>query len=173
MTTVEPREEDAITEIPDQTVTSVEAHDPYAALRFRDFRLLVVGRFIASLGEQMISVAIGWELYERTNSELALGLVGLVQIIPVIGLALVAGHAADRFSRKQIVLITQMVAAVASLGLALLSRNQGSLALIYGCLFLIGVGRAFSNPASSAFLSQTVPASMFVSAATWSSSAWQ
>src|SRR5258708_19510377 len=102
MTTVEPREEDAIAEIPDQAVSSVQAHDPYAALRFRDFRLLVVGRFIASLGEQMVSVAIGWELYERTNSELALGLVVLVQIIPVISLPLFPGHSAHPFPPKRI-----------------------------------------------------------------------
>src|SRR4051812_30307544 len=73
---------------------SVGAHDPYAALRYRDFRLLTVGRLIASLGEQMLTVAISWELYQRvrrtgTESEatLALGLVGLTQIIPVIALA--------------------------------------------------------------------------------------
>jgi MFS family permease len=148
-------------------------HDPYRALRFRDFRLLIVGRFIGSLGEQMVSVAIGWELYERTGSTLALGLVGLVQVLPVIILALVTGHIADQFDRKRIVLVTQSLMAFGSLGLAILSYQNGSLFLIYGCLLLIGVARAFNNPASSALVSHTIPADTFASAATWSSSAWQ
>jgi len=63
-------------------------HDPYRALRYRDFRFLLIGTFIASIGEQMVNVAIGWELYERTGSALALGVVGLVQVIPIILLSL-------------------------------------------------------------------------------------
>src|SRR5215470_16767139 len=72
----------AVSESKPSPVTMI--HDPYAALRFRDYRLLVFGRFIATLGEQMTAVAIGWELYERTGSALFLGFVGLVQILPVI-----------------------------------------------------------------------------------------
>jgi MFS family permease len=148
-------------------------HDPYAALRFRDFRLLGIGRFIAVLGEQMAGVAIGWELYERTGSALALGLVGLVQVIPVILLSLPAGHIADRHDRRRITMLTQLVLAVCSLGLAWLSFTLGPLALIYGCLLLIGVARAFNGPASAALLSQTVPPKVFANAATWESSTWQ
>lgn len=152
---------------------AIERHDPYAALRFRDFRLLAFGRFAASMGEQMVSVAIGWELYERTGSALALGLVGLVQVLPVIGLVLVAGHVADQYNRKRIVLITQILLGVCSLILAALSASQGSLVLVYLTLFAIGVLRAFNNPAASTILPQTVPPEVFTSAATWSSSAWQ
>jgi MFS family permease len=148
-------------------------HDPYAALRFRDFRLLAFSRFIGSLGEMMISVAIGWELYDRTNNAFALGLVGLVQVLPVILLSLIAGHVADRFNRKGIVLVTQLLLGVVSLGLALLSATQGSLVLVYGCLFTFGVLRAFNDPAGSTLLPQSVPPEIFQSAATWSSSAWQ
>ncbi len=148
-------------------------HDPYAALRFRDFRLLAVGRFIATLGEQMTGVAIGWELYERTHLPIALGLVGLVQVLPVIVLSLPAGHVADRFNRKRIVLVFQVLLALSSLGLALLSYTQGAILLVYGCLLAIGIARAFNNPASSTLLPQTVPPEAFSSAATWSSSAWQ
>lgn len=148
-------------------------HDPYQALRYRDFRLLFLGRFMASLGEQMVSVAIGWELFERTRSDLAVGLVGLVQIIPIVVLALPAGHIADRFNRKRLVLMTQTLLTLCSLGLALLSHTQGSLPLMYACLFGIGVGRAFNGPASATLLPQTVPPDAFTSAATWSSSSWQ
>ncbi|TMD59864.1 MAG: MFS transporter [Chloroflexi bacterium] len=148
-------------------------HDPYRALRFHDFRFLLIGTFIASVGEQMVNVAIGWELYERTGSALALGGVGLVQIIPIILLSLPAGHLADRFNRKRIVIITQLVLGCASLGLMTLSFTHGSLFLIYGCLLLIGIAVAFNSPASTTLLPQTVPQSIFENAATWESGSWQ
>jgi MFS family permease len=150
-----------------------DEHDAYAALRYPDFRRLLVGRFLGTLGEQMLTVAIGWELYLRTRSALALGLVGLVQVLPVIVLSLFAGQIADRYDRKRIVVLSQAGLAVCSFGLALLSAQQGPLLLIYGCLFLIGVGVAFNDPASSSLLPQIVPAEQFANAAAWSSSSWQ
>ncbi len=111
-----------------------DTHDPYQALRFSGFRLLLIGIFIAGLGEKMIDVAIGWELYERTGSALVLGGVGLALVIPVILLSLPAGHIIDRFNRKYIVIISQIVLALVSLGLTALSFTRGSLVLIYGCL---------------------------------------
>ncbi len=145
----------------------------YAALGYRDFRLLIVGRFITTLGNQMLSVAIGWELWLRTHDAFALGLIGLVQVIPIILLSLPAGHIADQHNRKKIVFITQILFAFCSIGLALLSFFQGPLLLIYLCLLGIGVARSFNDPATSTLLPQTVPPSVFASAATWSSSSWQ
>ena len=111
-------------------------HDPYAALRLRDFRLLLAGTFLAVVAEQMLGVAIGWELYERTRDPLALGLIGLVQVLPVVLLALPAGHVADRFDRKWIVVAAQLLLALGALGLALLSFTGGPLLLIYACLLV-------------------------------------
>jgi len=102
-------------------MSSHHPHDPYQALRYRDFRLLLSGNLIASLGNQMLGLAIGWELYTRTNSALALGYVGLVQVIPVLLLALVTGHIADQYDRKKIVICAQLVLAASSLVLAALS----------------------------------------------------
>ncbi len=150
-----------------------DRRDPYQALRYQDFRLLFAGRFITSLGNQMLSVAIGWELWLRTHSAFALGMVGLVQVIPVILLSLPAGHVADQYNRKRIVLFTQLLLALCSLGLAVLSYTQGPLILIYLCLLGIGIARAFNDPASSTLLPQTIPPEVFTSAATWSSSSWQ
>lgn len=121
----------------------------------------------------MVNVAIGWELYERSGSALILGLVGLVQVLPVIALALPAGHLADRLNRKSIVVVTQIPLALASLGLTVLSYAHSPLLLTFACLLLIGVGTAFSSPATSAMLPQTVPQREFENAATWSSSSWQ
>ncbi len=148
-------------------------HDPYAALRYKDFRFLLVGQFLTAFGTQMVSFGIGWELWLRTQSELALGLVGLVQVIPVILLSLPAGNVADNYNRKRIVMVTQILLATCSLGLGLLSLAQGSLVLVYLCLFGIGVARAFYQPATSTLLPTTVPPEIFTSAATWNSTAWQ
>ena len=73
----------------------------YAVLKNRDLRLYLVGRFVAALGQQMMAMAIGWELYHRTHSALALGIVGLTQIVPMIALTLPAGHIADNYNRKE------------------------------------------------------------------------
>ncbi|MEO6036453.1 MAG: MFS transporter, partial [Verrucomicrobiota bacterium] len=93
--------------------------NPYLVLRNRSFVLYLIGRFIASLGQQMLTVAVGWELYERTHSSLNLGLVGLMQFLPMILMTLPAGHVADTRSRKHIIVTMQAVLTAASIGLAL------------------------------------------------------
>ncbi len=154
---------------PPDTHDTHDTHDPYVALRFRDFRLLLIGIFISQLGERMIDVAIGWELYQRTGSALALGWVGLSLVIPVLVLSLPAGHVVDRFNRKYIVMISQGVMALASLGLTALSLTSGPIILIYACLFLIGCASAFNSPASSTLVPLLVPSEAFENAATWDS----
>ncbi|MDP9314461.1 MAG: MFS transporter [Chloroflexota bacterium] len=168
-----PPEGAAVPRVPPETPAPLAVHDPYAALQFPDFRWLTLGQFISTLGTQMVGVAVGWELYERTNSAFALGFVGLVQVLPVILLSLPAGHAADRYDRRRLVVGSQLLLALCSLGLALISFAQGPLALVYACLFGIGVARAFSSPASSTLLPQTVPPQHYANAATWGSSTWQ
>lgn len=121
----------------------------------------------------MLAVALGWELYERTHAPLALGLIGLVQIVPVVLLALPAGHLADRWERKRIVVATMVGVALCALGLAALSFTRGPLVLVYGCVLGMGIARAFQSPATSALLAQVVPPTHFTNAATWQSSAWQ
>jgi MFS family permease len=163
-------------ERPDSSDTARPAaarHDPYAALRLRDFRLLLAGTFLAVIAQQMVGVAVGWELYERTSAPLALGLVGLVQVVPVVLLALPAGHIADRLDRKWIVVATMLLLALCAVGLALLSFDRGPLLLIYICLLFIGIARAFQNPATSSLPAQVVPPEQFTNAATWESGVWQ
>lgn len=147
--------------------------DPYAALRFRDFRLLISGRFIAQIGEMMVSVSVGWELYERTHEPFALGLVGLVQVIPVMLLALPGGYVADRYNRRMVTLVSQLVLITCSLALTALSLTQGPLPLLYLVLALIGAARAFNNPAESALTPLVVPPEHFFNATTWNTTVWQ
>jgi MFS family permease len=149
------------------------SHDPYRALRFRDFRLLLIGVCIGSFGQQMLTVALGWELYNRTGSALVLGGVGLAQIIPVIVLSLPAGQVADRYSRKWVMLVAQVTLALGALGLAVVSGRNGPLLLIYGCLVVIGSAQAFNSPASSALVAQVIPIEAYESAITWRSSTQQ
>src|SRR6202162_6058753 len=102
-------------------------HDPYAAFRFGDFALFTGGNLLSITGRLMLAVAVEWELYARTHSATALGLVGLVIAIPVVALSLPAGHLADRFSRKHIILVSQIFSAVASAALAYVSWKHLSI----------------------------------------------
>src|SRR4051794_5229186 len=96
-------------------------HDPYSAFRFPAFRFYTAGNLISVIGRLMFIVAVEWEIYARTHSATALGLVGLVIAIPVVGFSLPAGHLADRFSRRRMILVTQVFSAFASLALACVS----------------------------------------------------
>jgi MFS family permease len=96
-------------------------HDPYAAFRSRGFSLFTAGNLLSIIGRQMLAVAVEWEVYARTHSATALGLAGLVIAIPVVALSLPAGHLADRFSRKRMILISQIGSAIISVILAFVS----------------------------------------------------
>jgi MFS family permease len=148
-------------------------HDSYAALRYRNFRLLLASVFVAIFAQQMITVAIGWELFERTNSPLALGGIGLAQIIPIMVLFLPSGYIVDRYSRKVIFLVSLAILGLATLSLALLSYQHGALLLVYACLVVMGGAQSFSNPASSVLISQVVPEHVFENATTWRTSCSQ
>ena len=102
----------------------VQPSSRYAVLRIRDFQLYLAGRFIASVGQQMLGTAVGWELYERTRSSLALGIVGLVQIAPLVLLTLPAGHIADQRDRRRIVVWTEIFMALSALGLAFVREER-------------------------------------------------
>jgi MFS family permease len=99
----------------------VRPHDPYAAFRFGGFSLFAIGNLLSIVGRQMLAVAVEWEMYRRTHSATALGLVGLVIVIPVVGFSLLAGHLADVFSRKRIILVSQIFSALTAVALALVS----------------------------------------------------
>src|SRR3989440_2606580 len=108
-------------EISGAVIPPAPRHDPYAAFRSRGFRFFTTGNLLSILGRQMLAVAVEWEIYRRTHSATALGLVGLVFAIPIVGLSLPAGHLADRISRKHIILVAQIFSSVISALLALVS----------------------------------------------------
>ena len=149
------------------------SHDPYRALRHRDYRLLLSAGILASIGGEIQAVAVGWELYDRTGDPAALGLAGLLQFLPVLLLALPAGYAADHYSRRKLFQIAQVAEAISSLALAWLSFIQGPVPAMFGCLVLGGVARAVRSPTRSSLMPQVVPPEDLGNAVTWNSSAWQ
>jgi MFS family permease len=149
------------------------APSPYAILRNCDFLFYLTGRFVASFGQQMLTVAVGWELYERTRSSLLLGLVGLTAFVPMVLMTLPAGHVADTRERKRIIVAMQALLACTSMGLAFISWKQGPVVWMFICLFVAGVGRTFLWSASASFLPQLVSRQEFPQALTWSASTFQ
>lgn len=146
---------------------------PYAILRNRDFLLYLIGRFVAALGSQMLIVAVGWELYERTHAALALGLVGLTNVVPMFLFTLPAGHFADNHDRKRIIVWTTGIMALASVGLALCSALRAPTPWIYAALFAAASARTFGWPASASFLPQLVSRRAFPRAVAWSTGSFQ
>ena len=140
---------------------AAQPESPYAVLRSRDYLLFLTSRFVASFGQQMLTVAVGWELYERTGSALALGLVGLAQMAPMILFTLPAGHVADNYNRKRIIMAMTLLMVICSLGLTLVSALRAPTLWIYFCLFTAGAARTFLWPASSSFLPQLVSRQIF------------
>src|SRR6476620_10842827 len=124
-------------------------HDPYAAFRYSGFLFYTTGNLISVIGRLMFIVAVEWEMYGRTHSATALGLVGLVIALPVVLLSLPAGHIADRFPRKRIVLVSQALSAVCSLALAFVSFNHLAMpdwsALRAGNRFLYSIASVFER----------------------------
>jgi MFS family permease len=140
----------------------------------REFRLAMVAKLLSVIGGQMQAVAIGWQVYEITRKPLDLGLVGLAQFLPAASLSLVAGHVADRYDRKRILLVFHAGMAVSGVALFALARlGHPPIAAIWMVGALLGVLRTFAGPANQALLPQLVPAELFPHAVGWSSSVWQ
>jgi MFS family permease len=146
---------------------------PYAIFQNRDFTLYLISRLVGITGQQMFTIAILWEIYELTRSALALGLVGLVQMIPMFLFTLPAGHVADNYNRKRIVILTTAVIAVASLEVAVISWYHAPVVWIYICLFLSSAANTFMRAANSAYLPALVARTDFPRAVNWNAGAFQ
>ena len=144
------------------------------AFTYPSFVLFQLGRFFIVLAGEMQSVAVGWQVYEITKRPLDLGLVGLAQFLPSILLFLVAGHVADRFDRRWVVICCYCGSALcAGSLLALTIRGVHKVYPIYAVLVLLGVVRCFNGPVSRSLLPQLVPEKDFVNAVAWASTIFQ
>jgi MFS family permease len=148
------------------------------AFRSRDFRLYQAARLMVIVGAEAQSVAVAWQVYAITHSALDLGFTGLALFLPGLFFMLAAGHVADRYDRRKIILGCYGLQAVCTAVLLWLSLSEwalrgGRIWPIYAVLVGIGLGRAFSGPAASAMLPSLVPKDHFVNAVTWGATIYQ
>ncbi|MFT3711813.1 MAG: MFS transporter [Archangium sp.] len=151
----------------------VNQRDSIAAFRHPGVLRFAIGRFLSAMAATSVSVALGWRLYDKTNSMFALGLVGLIEVIPVLGLALPAGIASDRFPRRRVAIAAHLLLASCAAALVLLSWSEAPTWTFYVVILLVGVGTAFRGPSVGAMLPQLVPPADFTNANAWLSSSYE
>ncbi len=155
--------------------------DPYAALRFKEFRIFLMMRFAMVFAWSMQFVVIEWEVYSITKNPLSLGIIGLMEVIPAVSLALFAGHIVDQKEKKGLLFKCILGFSAISFGLFLMTwpRIISGLeknSILYGIYFLVflgGIVRAFLGPTIFSLFSLLIPKKIYPNAATWSSSVWQ
>lgn len=154
--------------------TTPSPRSQWGAFRHRAFTLYWAARLLASFSVNIVSVAIGWQVYDLTKNPLDLGIIGLVQFLPALALVLVTGAAADRFSRRMILIVSILGEALAVGGLLLfVASGSHRIEIVFVILFGFGIVRAFLGPAAGALAPNLVPAEDLATAIAWNSSAWQ
>jgi MFS family permease len=153
----------------------MDVMDPYQALRFREYRNFLAGSVALTMGTQIQTLVMGWQVYHITRDPLSLGLIGLCEAAPFLGLTLSGGYAADRMDRRQLSLLA--LAALLLGAALLLALNLGAAPRLvwpfYAIQALAGAGRAFYRPASQALGTELVPMEAYLNAATWRGSSMQ
>src|SRR5271163_2953961 len=144
------------------------------ALAHRDFRRFLSASFLAILAAEIQSLAVSWQIYSIARTPLALGYVGLVQFLPMMACTIPAGHLADRFDRRLILVVSNLFTAVASGGFLMLALTRTQVLWpFYAVLMLFGAARAFAGPAAQSFVPLLVPQDQFPQAVAWNSSTSQ
>jgi len=144
----------------------------YAAFRHKAFLSYWAARFLTTFATMIVSVAVGWQIYDLTRDPFDLGIVGIVQFLPSLLLVLVTGVVADRFGRRLIMTLSTLVETACALALLLLTvRGLGGPLPIFAVLAMFGIARAFYGPASSSLFANLVPQEDFANAIAWNSSA--
>lgn len=155
--------------------------DPYAALRYKEFNIFLMVRFAMVFAWSMQFIVIEWQVYSLTKDPLSLGIIGLMEIIPAISMALFAGHIVDQKEKRNLLVKCILGFSVISLGLFVITdpglegklKENTILYAIYGLVFLGGIVRAFLGPTIFSLIALIVPKKIYPNAATWSSSTWQ
>ncbi len=148
-------------------------HDPYAALRLPNYRRFAAGFLAGSTGLQILNMAVVWEVYDRTHDPLSLGYIGLCRALPVVLLALFAGHVADTRDRRRIVVLTQFGFAAVAAGFCVLSWQQAPVWAFYVLLVASACVRAFNGPARQSFLPLIAPKEIFQNVVSYQSGIFQ
>ena len=151
----------------------LSAHDPYAPFRRPDFRRLLGAWALSGFANKMQIVAVGWYVYERTGSALAIGWVGLAQFAPALLFFLPAGQLVDRHERRSLLVASFAVAACASLLMFGTVWQEASLAWIYLACFINGTAQSLQRPARAALMPGIVPLEMLPQALSWAMGSFQ
>lgn len=158
---------------------TVEKPDPFAALRFKEFRSFLGMRFFFTLAYQMQAVVIGYHIYDLTHDALKLGLVGLCEAIPAIGIALYGGYVADKSEKRGLLIKIFSGVWLASVLMLIITskflhlKEDLIVLIMYGLVFCIGLARGFFGPATFSLMAKIIPKELYPNSSTWSSSTWQ
>lgn len=155
--------------------------DPFQALRYKDFRSYIAMRFFFTFAYQMQNVVLGAYIYDLTHDKLALGLIGLAEAIPAIGLALFGGYLADKQEKRKLLQLVFTAIFFSSLVMFIITHkgaaawfHAGNITpLIYTMIFFNGIARAFYSPAAFSVLANSVPKEVYPNSSTWNISSWQ
>ncbi len=155
--------------------------DPYASLRIREFNIFLILRFALVFGWSMQFIIIEWQVYSITKDPLSLGIIGLMEVIPAVSMALFAGHIVDQKEKRNLFALCIAAFSFISLGLFILTwpevvanwSTDTILYCIYGLVFFGGFLRSFFSPTIFSLIALIVPKKLYPNAATWSSSTWQ
>lgn len=153
--------------------------DPYAALRYSEFRSYLAMRFLLTFAYQIQAVVIGWHIYQLTKDPLSLGLIGLAEAVPAISVALYGGYVADKSDKKKMLVWVISAMTFCSFILFWVTMPQSVLPvswvvpIIYTMIFFIGIARGFYSPTAFALTAQIVPKEHYANSSTWNSSSWQ
>lgn len=158
-----------------------EKKDPFAALRYREFRSYLGMRFFFTFAYQMQAVIIGFHIYHLTKDPLALGLIGLSEAIPAISIALYGGYVADKSEKRGLLIKIFFAVFLCSIIMLVVTSKQASsfvpsnyvVPTLYSMIFCIGLARGFFGPATFSIMAQILPKDLYTNASTWSSSSWQ
>ncbi|MGO6788026.1 MFS transporter [Rhizobium ruizarguesonis] len=148
--------------------------DRFAAFRHSSYTRFFFARFLLSFSQQIVSVAVGWQMYDQTGSAIYLGLIGLVQFLPSLLLILVTGSVADRYNRRAIAALCSLVSALCTLALLVMTLMGSFTPLpVFAVLLIFGIERAFMSPAVQSLAPNLVPEQALSNAIAWNSSSWQ
>lgn len=164
----------------ENSTTSQITTDPFAAVRIPEYRNLMMGRFCFIMALRMMATLVGWWVYKLTNDPLAIGLIGLSEVIPALSMALYSGHVIDISEKRKLLLRSVAGYIIAASVLLFLSsafvsnrvNNHTITYCIYAVIFCTGIIRSFAGPSFSALVAPIVPRSILQNATTWSQGSW-
>ena len=167
--------------MPEADSQPLPKNDSFIALRYKDFRSYVGMKFFFTFAYQMQAVVLGFYVYQLTKSAFALGLIGLSEAIPSIGIALYGGYISDKSEKKKMLLFVFFAVLFSSVVMGVItSKSMGTylhagwvMPILYVMVFCNGIARAFYNPAAFTVMANSVPKEIYPNSSSWNSSSWQ